>query len=108
LSEQPPAPIVPHRSPARIVVLAAAIAQALFLLYTWWYVPAHANPKGDGMELVALVPLTIIFLVFVLPALTMGIGGRGLRVAVVLLLIGGIANFLLWTEILSEFASHGR
>jgi len=108
MSEQTPSAATPRWSSARIFVLAVAAGQMLFLLYTWIYIPAHANPMGDGMELVALMPLTLIFLIFVLPPLIMGIGGRGLRVGVVLLLIGAAANFLLWGEILREFAGHGR
>jgi hypothetical protein len=38
----------------------------------------------------------------------LAIAGRWLAFAVILLLIGGAANGLLWNEILSEFAAHGR
>jgi hypothetical protein len=97
-----------RRNVVRVVVVGAAVAQTLFLLYTWYYIPSHASPMGDGMEFAALVPLTIIFLVFVLPPLLLAIAGRWLAFAVILLLIGGAANGLLWNEILNEFAAHGR
>ncbi len=92
----------------RPTVLAVAAVQTAFWIYTWYYIIGHANPKGDGMELIAVVPLTFIFLIFVLPAFFMGLAGRAFRTALILLLVGFAANFFLWTEILSEFAAHGR
>lgn len=92
--------------PPRLFVLLFSIVQTAFWIYTWYYLIAHANPKGDGMELVATVPLTLIFLIFVLPAFFMGLAGRALRTSVVLLLLGFCANALLWMQILSELAPH--
>lgn len=92
----------------RIGVIVVAVAQTLFWAYSWHYVISRANPKGDGMELVALVPMTFVFLIFVAAPLMNGISGRAPRLSVVLLLAGAVANALLFSEIVSELAPHAR
>jgi len=89
---------------ARWTILAIAGAQAMFWLYTIYYVIARANPKGDGFELVAIMPMSLIFLVFVLPAFLKARAGRSLKAAAILCLIGLAANFFVWAQILSELA----
>jgi hypothetical protein len=92
---------------ARLLVLGLAGAQTIFWIYTFFYIDARANPKGDGMEWLAIVPMSFIFFALVLPALIMGIGGRALRTATIMALIGAAANFVVWSQILGEFAGHG-
>jgi uncharacterized membrane protein YpjA len=89
---------------ARWTIMAIAAAQAVFWLYTIYYVIARANPKGDGFELVAIMPMSLIFLVFVLPAFLKARAGRSLKAAAILCLIGLAANFFVWAQILSELA----
>jgi hypothetical protein len=95
-------PPIPSRAPLRVTVLGLAAAQTAFWIYTWYYLIRNANPMGDGMELVATVPLTFIFLVFVLPGFLLALNRRALIAALVLLGIGLLANAALWTQILSE------
>ena len=87
-----------------MVVLALAAAQTLFWFYLFIYIGQHSNPKGDGMEWVAMVPATLLFLAFAVPALLLGAIGRLLRFAVVLAGCGAVLNFLFFLEIASEFA----
>ena len=47
--------------------------QALFWVYTIYYIISHADPKGDGMEIVAIGPMSFIFFALVLPALMIGL-----------------------------------
>jgi hypothetical protein len=54
-------------------------AQTLFWLYTFRYIHQHANPMGDGLDWIAIVPMTIIFLALVLPAFALCL--LGLRYA---------------------------
>ena len=89
---------------ARWTIMAIAAAQTLFWLYTIYYVIVHASPKGDGFELVAIMPMSVIFLAFGLPAFLKARAGRSLKVAAILCLIGLAANFLVWAQILSELA----
>lgn len=92
----------------RLAVFAAAGAQTLFWLYTFYYIAGRANPRGDGMEWLAAVPMTIIFLALVMPTLILG--ALGFRYALATKLAAGfaavafIANAIVWTQILGEFA----
>jgi hypothetical protein len=63
----------------------------------------HANPKGDGMELVgAGAAFMLIFLPLSLPAFALAKQGRYLIVAAVLAGLAAILYFVLWLEILDE------
>jgi hypothetical protein len=90
----------------RLFVLAFALGQAAFWIYTWKYVLDRINPKGGGMELMAVGPMTFIFLVLVLPGLVLAIRGLSLRAAIIFLLLGFAANFVVWSQIVSEFAAN--
>jgi len=90
---------------ARATIIALAGAQGLFWIYTIYYIISHANPKGDGFELVAIMPMSIIFIMLVLPALMMGLNKREtLRIPTILCLLGLVANFIVWGWIVAEFA----
>jgi hypothetical protein len=89
---------------ARWTILALACAQTLFWVYTIYYVISHADPKGDGMEIVAIGPMSIIFFALVLPALLKSRRGHSLGAAAILCLLGLAANLIVWGQILSEFA----
>lgn len=99
-------PAVPGRAGLSIAVLWFAAAQAAFWVYTWYYLIKHANPKGDGMELMATMPLTLVLLIFVLPAWLMS--RRAPRTSAVLAATGLVCNTLLWIQILSELAPHAQ
>jgi hypothetical protein len=70
----------------RICVLILAGGETLFWLSNFQYIAARTNPLGDGMEWLAIVPMTAVFVMLTLPALILGIRGRGLRTALVLTL----------------------
>ncbi len=88
--------------------LAVAAAETLFWFYTFTYIHSHANPMGDGMEWLAIFPMSIIFLALVLPALILGVIGwwfpLATQIAAGLAVLAAGANFIVWTQILGEFA----
>ncbi len=92
----------------RAAALAAAIAETLLWLYSFQYIAAHANPRGDGMEWLAAIPFTGVFLVLALPALIAGvIGWWSLRVAKIaagLAALAAAADIVVRTEIVREFS----
>ena len=88
----------------RPIVLALTSAQIVFWLYLFVYIGARANPKGDGMEWVAIAPATLILGVFVLPPLTMAWNRQALRVATTLAVVGAALNLAFFLEIAREFA----
>lgn len=94
--------------PFSLAVLALAGAELLFWIYTFYYIDRHANPMGDGMEWLAEVPMTMIVLFGVAPAVLLAIGGFWFRWAGVVgaLVAGGalMADVVVWSQILGEFA----
>ena len=91
-----------------LAVLALAAAETLFWLYTFYFISRRANPRGDGMEWLAEVPMTLIFLAGVLPALGLGLVGLRFRWAAIagaVFAAGAlVADIVIWLQILAEFA----
>jgi hypothetical protein len=91
-----------------IATLALAAAETLFWFYTFHYIGSHANPMGDGMEWLAEVPITIIFLALVAPALVLGVFGwwsaRAAKIAAGLALLAFVSDLVVWAELTREFA----
>jgi len=79
---------------------AAVTAETLFWLYTLNYVSRHANPRGDGTEWMAEVPLTIVFLGGVLPAVFLCIFGwwspRATKIGTVFAATSGALDLVFW------------
>lgn len=96
-------PAIPTGKSARITIVAIAAAQTLFWIYTIYHIISRADPKGDGFELVAIMPMSLIFILLVLPALMMGVNKReNLLMPAILCILGLLANFFVWGQILSE------
>ena len=92
----------------RLITLAVAGVETLFWLYTFSYIDSHANPYGDGLEWLGEVPLTIIVLALVVPALILAVIGHwyalATKFAAALAGIALVADLVVWTQLLSEFA----
>jgi heme/copper-type cytochrome/quinol oxidase subunit 1 len=96
---------LPQRQHVRLAALAVAIADIVFWLYAFSYISRHANPLGDGMEWAAMVPLTIIALCLAFPALVLSPFLRAAWIAVGLAFAAAIADIVVWTQVLGEFAT---
>jgi hypothetical protein len=92
------------QSSLRGAALAVAAASALFWVYGIYYLIANANPRGGGMELVAIVPMTVIFAALTIPAVNLARRNRRLGLALGLAAVSLIANLLLWRQILIDLA----
>ena len=92
---------------SRYFILALAAAQTAYWLYTFRLIAVNANPMGDGMEFVAIVPFGFVFLALVVPALLLGLRGRMLPLAAALAVVGLVLNVLLFIEIASELTHDG-
>jgi hypothetical protein len=80
-------------------VLFAVAAEIGFIVFLTVFLFMHADPRGDGMEMVgASAAFMLIFLPFTLPALILARKGRWL----VLAGIGAVAYFAIWLELLDE------
>lgn len=86
--------------PLRIAVLAVAAAGTLFFLYALYAIWTAPAGDGTGFNLLAVVPLGLIFLALTVPALILGREGRSLRSALVFGLLGLAAQQGLWWGVL--------
>ena len=74
-----------------------------FIVFLTVFLFNHANPKGDGMEMVAVgAAMMFIFFPLSLPAYALASQGRYLIAAAVLAGLAAILSFLLWLQILDE------
>ena len=87
----------------RLSVLFACGVEAAFIVFLAVFILKHADPLGDGMEMVLVgFAFMLIFLPFTLPALILARSGRWLVLAAALAALGAFAYFGLWLEVLSE------
>jgi hypothetical protein len=91
----------------RYLIVALAGAQAAYWLYTFRLIAVNANPMGDGMEFVAIVPFGLVFLALVAPSLMLGMRGRMLPLGAALAVAGLVLNVLLFLEVASELTGDG-
>ena len=92
----------------RASVLLAVGAQSLFLVFLTVFLFNHADPKGDGMEMVGVgAAFMLIFLPLSLPAFLLAKGGRHLVVAAFLAALAAIFYFAIWFQLLDELGIQG-
>jgi hypothetical protein len=84
-------------------ILFVVAIESLFLVFLTVFLINHANPKGDGMEMVAVgAAFTLIFVPVSLPAYLLAKNGRHLIAAAFLAGLSAVLFFLFWLEILDE------
>jgi O-antigen ligase len=89
----------------RTSVLFAVAVHSLFILFFTVFLFQHADPMGDGMEMVgSSIAFMFIFLPFSLPAYLLAKSGRLLILAALLALIASFLYFVLWLEFLDELS----
>ena len=87
----------------RASVLLAVGAQSLFLVFLTVFPFNHADPKGDGMEMVGVgAAFMFIFLPLSLPAFILAKEGWHLVVAALLAGLAAFAYFAIWFQLLDE------
>ena len=87
----------------RLSVLFACAMEAAFIVFLTVFLFQHADPRGDGMEMVGVgFAFMLIFLPFTLPALILARSGRWLVLAAGLSALAAFAYFAFWLEVLSE------
>jgi putative exporter of polyketide antibiotics len=88
----------------RAAIYACVAVQVLIYLYLFVYIGEHTNPKGDGMEWVAIVPGGAVLAVGALPAWVLRERERWLPVALIAACAGILLNLAFLYEIAREFA----
>ena len=92
----------------RLGVLLLTAVETLYLVPLFALIVKHHNPRGGGMEFVAIGAWVMFFyLPLVLPATILAIKGRHLAVAAGLAVVAAIAEFWFWTQILGELKVTG-
>ena len=87
----------------RLSILLALAVQSLFVVFLGVFLFNHAEPKGDGMEMVGVgAAFMFIFLPLTLPAFMLAKESRHLVLAAVLAGIAAFAYFAIWFELLDE------
>src|SRR4029450_6389987 len=83
----------------RASILFAIYAEIAFVVFLGVFLWRHANPKGDGMEVVGLsAAFMLIFLPFTLPAWILARQSRFLVTAAFFTAFAAILYFLLWLQ----------
>lgn len=107
MSEQAQTPNEPETSDQalwyRRVALVCATAGTAFWIYTFHYISRLPAGDGSGFQWIAQVPLTGIFLFFMMPAFLLAIPRRTTWVAALLGALGAVLYAMLWAQLLSEF-----
>ena len=92
----------------RISVLLACAMEAAFIVFLTVFLFQHADPGGDGMEMVGVgFAFMLIFLPFTLPAFILARHGRWLVLAAGLAALAAVAYFAFWLETVSELGLPG-
>ena len=87
----------------RASVLFAVTVEIAFLVFLTVFLWNHADPMGDGMEMVGVgAAFMFIFLPFTLPALVLAKESRYLVLAALFAGIAAFLSFALWLEALDE------
>jgi hypothetical protein len=87
----------------RLAALGAAVAGALFWLYTFYGIAQVPAGDGTGFQWIGVMPLGAIFFLLTLPALILSLRGRQLWLALMLGCSGLVAFAVVWRQLLDEF-----
>ena len=83
-----------------LLVVATQLGFIAFLAIFLW---SHADPMGDGMEMVGVgAAVMLVFLPFSLPAFFLAKEGRALTVAASLAGLAALLLFAMWFQLLDE------
>ena len=89
-------------SALRLAVYVIAAAHAVFLIYALYRIFTAPAGDGTGMNIVGIVPLGVLFLAGVFPAVSYARGGKPLVGLIFALLGFGITQWLWWTMLVNE------
>jgi hypothetical protein len=100
----PDAPDRRNTSGPRIVVFILSAAQALLPLWLIVFIARHANPMGDGMEWVGMVPALLLAGLSATPGLILSISNRWLIGGLLWAIAGVLLNYAFYAEVVSELS----
>jgi hypothetical protein len=87
----------------RLAILLVVAVQSLFVVFLGVFLFNHADPKGDGMEMVGVgAAFMFIFLPLTLPAFMLAKESPLLVLAAALAGVAAFGHFAIWFELLEE------
>lgn len=87
----------------RSAILLVVAVESLFVVFLGVFLFNHADPKGDGMEMVGVgAAFMFIFLPLTLPAFMLAKESRHLVLAAALAGLAAFVYFALWFQLLDE------
>lgn len=90
----------------RIALVILTSVQMLFVIALSVFISAHANPRGDGMEFVAVgAAIMLLELPFTVPAFILAVSGRALGVAAGLAGFATFAYLVFWIQVYTELTA---
>ncbi len=100
--EQTPTP----SSALRIFLLLLTAAQMMFIVFLTVFIIRHMNPKGDGMEFVAVsAAIMLLEIPFTIPAFILAVRGKALGVAAGLAGFATFAYVIFWIQVYAEMTA---
>lgn len=100
----PDAPDRRNISGLRIVVFIMSAVQAVLPLGLIVFIARHANPMGDGMEWVGVVPALFLAALSGAPGLIASVSNRWLIAGLLWAIAGALLNYAFYAEVWSELS----
>jgi hypothetical protein len=100
-AERPPG----HYLLRRFLLLLTA-AQMLFIVFLTVFIARHMNPRGDGMEFVAVSSaIMLLEIPFTIPAFILAVRSKALGVAACLAGFASFAYVIFWIQVYAEMTA---
>lgn len=94
-------------SALRMFLLLLTTAQMLFIVALTVFVIRHMNPKGDGMEFVAVsAAIMLLEIPFTIPAFILAARSKALGVAACLAGFATFAYLIFWIQVYAEMTAN--
>ncbi len=90
----------------RLVLLLLTAGQMLFIVFLTVFTARHVNPRGDGMEFVAVsAAIMLLEIPFTIPAFILAVRGKALGVAACLAGFASFAYVIFWIQVYAEMTA---
>jgi hypothetical protein len=87
----------------RLFLLLLTTAQMLFIIFLTVFIVRNVNPRGDGMEFVAVSAAIILLEIpFTIPAFILAVRGKALGIAACLAGFASFAYVIFWIQVHAE------
>jgi hypothetical protein len=90
----------------RLFLLLLTALQMLFIVVLTVFIARHMNPRGDGMEFVAVsAAIMLLEIPFTIPAFILAVRGKALGVAACLAGFASFAYVIFWIQVYAEMTA---